>query len=266
MFWRFLFTLIALFWVTMNILLWRVEYGTGRDIGSPVPVEMVWKKILDSPDDSALNITRRGNHIGFCHLRTSVGEKLSKLDEAPQNGVSIKVNRILFDGSLAMKEKVRRLRFDGELLLSADRDWEQFDLRVMHRPVEIEVHSIAAERTVQVSATDGEYDFERAFKFSEFQNPTALLGELVGPFAEGLVGGFDLSALTKSSERTPTLLNWEARTDTLMIGHEPVRVYHLQTRIADRYNVAIFVSHAGEILKAELPDGIALVHEKLGNY
>jgi hypothetical protein len=58
-------------------------------------------------------------------------------------------------------------------------------------------------------------------------------------------------------------LQWEAFNDKLVIRHEPVRVYRLQTRLLDRYPIVIFVSRAGEILRAELPQGIVLLHDQL---
>ena len=61
-------------------------------------------------------------------------------------------------------------------------------------------------------------------------------------------------------------IKWEARRDTLKIGHEPVQVYRLQTRVLDRYAIVIFISRAGEILRAELPDGMVLVQNELSNY
>ena len=46
MFNRLYFPLIALFWIIMNLLLWRAEFGGGKEFGSAVPTEAVWQKIL----------------------------------------------------------------------------------------------------------------------------------------------------------------------------------------------------------------------------
>lgn len=266
MFPRILFALIALFWVTMNVLLWRAEYGARRAIGSPVPVETVWRKILDAPDDSSLAILRRGKRIGFCRLQTSVGEQFSKLDEAPKEGFKVK-SKIRFDGHMMLNEaSFRRLRFECDLSLTLNLEWEQFNLRIMHRPITFEVRSTAMEQTVYMKFMDRDGEFERAFKFSEFQNPLALLNDLAGPIATGMFDGLKVPETIQQPSAQEALLKWEARNDTLTIGHEPVRVYRLQTSLAGRYNVAIFVSRAGEILKAELPEGIVLLHEKLSNY
>src|SRR6267143_7113541 len=99
MFARIVFLLIALLWVTMNVLLWRAEYGVRDNAGSAVPVKMVWRKILTAPDSSSLSIYQRGEKIGFCHWVTGVGEAFSKLDEAPPEGMAGKIAncRIQFD-------------------------------------------------------------------------------------------------------------------------------------------------------------------------
>ena len=39
---RVTFIAIAVFWVTMNVLLWRVEYGS-QGSESAVPVPLVWR-------------------------------------------------------------------------------------------------------------------------------------------------------------------------------------------------------------------------------
>ena len=46
---RITFLAITMFWVVMNVLLWRTEYGV-RGSGIAVPVDLVWRKILTAPD------------------------------------------------------------------------------------------------------------------------------------------------------------------------------------------------------------------------
>jgi hypothetical protein len=264
MFSRILFILIALLWVTMNVLLWRAEYGSQKSTGSPVPVETVWQKVLNAPDESPLNIVRRGKRAGFCRVQTSVAEALSKLDEAPKSGVKVK-SRIRFDGGLTFDETFRRLRFQGELSLSANQDWEELRVRLVRRPIVFEVHSLAAEQTVHVTATDGEGRFEHAFKFSEFQNPMGLLGGFMGSLIDEPFNELELPVVGGQSGALPSAVKWEARNDTLVIGHTPVHVYRIESKLTDHYKAAVLVSRAGEILKVELPDGILLLHDKLFN-
>src|ERR1035441_2895377 len=56
---RVTFLSIAAFWVAMNMLLWRSEYGS-RGSGIPVPVDLVWRKVLTAPDTSSLTVYQDG--------------------------------------------------------------------------------------------------------------------------------------------------------------------------------------------------------------
>lgn len=63
MFARLTFCGLAAFWVTMNVLLWRLEYGA-RGGDTEVPAQLVWHKILTAPDGSSLSVTRRASVRG----------------------------------------------------------------------------------------------------------------------------------------------------------------------------------------------------------
>src|SRR5262245_57182842 len=74
MFARLVFPVITLFWVIMNVLLWRAEYGGGRTVGSPVAPGMVWEKMLNAADESTLEISWNGRKIGYCRWVPNVSE------------------------------------------------------------------------------------------------------------------------------------------------------------------------------------------------
>jgi hypothetical protein len=52
----------------------------------------------------------------------------------------------------------------------------------------------------------------------------------------------------------------------MRIGHSPVRTYRLQTRALDKYQITIFISRVGEILRVELPDELVLVNDQLAAF
>ncbi len=64
---RIFFAAIAGFWLVMNYLLWRSQSAAHTAIGSEVPPEIVWDKILTAPDNSSLEIYDHDQKIGFCH-------------------------------------------------------------------------------------------------------------------------------------------------------------------------------------------------------
>jgi hypothetical protein len=140
------------------------------------------------------------------------------------------------------------------------------NVRLSVRPASWEIHSVAAEQTVRIKADDGESRFERVYRFSDLKNPGALIRDYTGPFGYALLGSLELPAATEAPESFARGIKWEARRDTLKIGHEPMGVYRLQTRLLDRYAIVIFVSRVGEILRVELPDQIVLIHDQLTTF
>ena len=115
---RLLFFLIALFWITMNVLLWRSEFGSRGKLGSAVPVAVVWQKMLTAPDDSSLEITRQGKKIGFCRWVANVGEelatgKMSSEDFIPEGMVKALASySVDVEGNVAYDGPANRVRFN----------------------------------------------------------------------------------------------------------------------------------------------------------
>jgi hypothetical protein len=263
---RATFVLIAGFWVTMNILLWRAEFGSRNDRASAVPASLVWEKILTAPDSSSLSVVRDGKKIGFGHWITSVGEEWAKIDDEniPTGQLSkIRGYRLRFEGSAVVAELTNRLRFELSLKLGPKREWEEFNARVSSRPQAWEIRSSALEQTLQLKVQDDETRFERIFTFSELQNPAALAREFIGPFAVPVLNGLGLPMDSQKSGGFSLGVNWTAAEDMMRIGRTQVRVYRLQTRLLDRYPVKVLVSRVGEILRVELPGDVTLVNDQL---
>jgi len=262
--------LITLFWVVMNLLLWRAEYGDRDRMAASVPAEVVWQKMLTAPDSSSLSIFHHGKKIGFCHWITSVGEELSKAreEDGPPEGMVGRMSgyRIQIEGNLAQAGAANRARFDGVLRLSTNQLWQDFNLRLNLRPVVWEIHSAAAEKTLHLKAVEGDAAFDRVFKFADLENPTALLQELAGPWAFGAFEGLGLGAHPSTAPSPSLRLKWEASRDSMDVRHASVRAYRLRARLLDRYQIVIFVSRVGEILRVELPDEIVLTNDQLFNF
>ena len=262
---RLAFILIALFWLTMNLLLWRAEFGS-RTIGkSAVPADLVWEKILTSPDSSSLSIVHHRKKIGFCHWITSVGEEWAEVDEANiPTGVpaATRSHRLRLEGSALTPDWTNRVRFDGTLKVDAHLAWEELDARLSVRLITWQIHSLATEQTLRLTAQDDEGRFERTLKFSDLRNPAALLGQSMGPLAEEWLQQAAGSATAQDPAALSLGVKWEAFEDTLWIGHTPTRVYRLQTRLLDRYSIRLIVSRVGEILRVELPDAVVLTNDQ----
>jgi hypothetical protein len=266
MFHRFFFPLVALFWVTMNVLLWRAEFGNANQPGSTVSTEVVWQKILTAPDDSSMEIRWKGKRIGYCRWVANVGEqhatgRISSEDYEPDGMVKqLSGYTIDLEGNVLTGETPARVRFSSHAGFSTNHTWREFRARVALRPGVLGVEAKAADKTLSLKYDEGGgANWSRTFTFDELQNPRALVDELGGgPLARGL--------MNQPLERPQDIslgAQWEARNDWLKIGHAQVRVYRLQARLLDRYQAVVIVSRVGEIMRVELPNGVLLINEAL---
>jgi hypothetical protein len=221
---RALLLLVTLFWLTMNFLLWRAEYGARAVMGTSLPAGLVWQKMLTAPDSSSLTVMHRNVKVGFCHWLTSVGADLSRLkvEDTPPEGMVGRVAgyRIQIEGNLAALDSAHRARFDCSLKLATNQAWQELTLRLNLRPALWEIHSLAAEQTLRVRGEDEDGKFERTFKFSELGDPQGLIHELGGPWTETVLtvlGGLGLPGESVRASKLSLGLKWEARNDWLKI-------------------------------------------------
>jgi hypothetical protein len=266
---RLAFLVIALFWLAMNLLLWRAEFGS-RTLGmSAVPAELVWEKVLTSPDSSSLSVFHHRRKIGFCHWITRVGEEWAEVDEAnlpTGTPAGTRSHRLRLEGSALTPDLTNRVRFDGTLNVDARHAWQELEARLSVRLSTWQIHSLAAEQTLQLTAQDDGNRFERTFTFSELRNPGALLAGWLGPEAGHWLPPGIWPAAAQNPGALGVGVKWEAFEDTLWIGHTPTRVYRLQTRLLDRYSIRLIVSRVGEILRVELPDELLLTNDQFSAF
>ncbi|MDB6125372.1 MAG: hypothetical protein JWQ71_4365 [Pedosphaera sp.] len=268
MFSRIAFLVIAIFWVTMNVLLWRSEYGGGNRFGSVVPLEVVWQKILTAPDNSSMEITHRGEKIGYCRWSATVQEPVAPktdTDEPPPEGMVeiLSGYRIDFEGNIGLSDFANRLRFDSNIKLTTNHVWKEFSLRLNLRPSSWEIRSQASEQAIHFKSEDDEGKKEKVLKFADLQNPELLAREFDLPLPVQLLGSFGLTGNAKNTAPLSLGLAWEARNDWITIGHTSVRAYRLKAKVLDRFPIVIMVSRVGEILRVELPDDWVLVNDQL---
>ncbi len=269
---RLPFFIVTAFFVTMNVLLWRSEFGDHHQFGASLPADSVWEKVLTSPDYSALTIRHHGRKIGTCNWTPSVGqERAAKMltEDAPPEGMieeptgyNIDLNGVIF------VEELNRVRFSFDLRLSTNQVWQELALRVVLRPSEWRLRAVAAEQAVHLRIDDGQERSEKAFTFADLQHPEKILKELGGPLLPAALSSLGLttpSALTAGRSRATVGLKWEARYDRLKVGEEWIRVIRMRAHLLDRFGIVLFVSPVGEILKVELPDDIILMNDALSN-
>jgi hypothetical protein len=254
---RLTFLSITAFWIAMNALLWRAEYGS-HGTGVSVPVDLVWRKILTAPDVSSLTVFQDGQKTGFCQFSTSVEQAMAALDEdkLPPEGIVARAGyQIRFEGNVSLGEFTNRLNFSGRLQFSSTRAWRELNLKLSSHLATVEIHSAAADQTVHLKIAADGAAIEHDFTFADLQNPGAVLNALTGKIGGGPLGGLDWPAVPQTPAALAGNLRWEAHHERLMLGREPVSAYRLETRVLDQ-PVVIDVSTLGEILRVELPGGL----------
>lgn len=269
MHYRIFFVLVAAFFVTMNVLLWRSEFtGNGR-LGTPVPAELVWEKVLTSPDNSMLEIRHHGVSIGRAHWAASVGEEKARLlteEQLPPEGMvrNLSGYNLDFDGNVSMSDS-GRLRFAVTLKLDTNHNWQELNLKLGMRPYSWELEASAREERVRFVSVDDEGRREQRYRFAELRDPEPLLRRSGIPGISALLSMAAGPLGQASPARVSVGIQWQAYLDRLQIGRNYARVYRLEARLFDRYKAVVFVSPVGEILRVELPDDVVMLNDALIN-
>lgn len=264
---RVYFLLVTAFFITMNVLLWRSEFGSRSRLGAPVPAELVWEKVLTSPDHSNLEIRHHGVKIGRAQWAASIGEAVSDspmlTDELPPEGMvkALTGYSLSFDGAVSL-EDLTRLRFDLNVKLDTNQNWRTFGVKFSVKPFSWEVRSSAEKQTLQFVA-EGDEPIDRTFTFADLRNPEKIVRELGGPVLPGALAALGLPLTPAGSSSSTLALKWEARNDRLDVRDNLIRVYRLEARLFERLKATLFVSPVGEILRLELPDEIVMMNEAL---
>lgn len=265
---RLAFLSIALFWMVMNFLLWRAEYGGHNHLGGAVPVEVVWRKILTAPDHSSLVILHHGRKAGECSWAATIGSGMEGKalgEEAPvEEAGGFAGYRLNLEGQVTAAEPAKRLLFSVNLTLTTNRDWQELNARVNAQRNLVAVHALAAEQTVHLRVEDEGDKFEREIRLADLTNPQALAQALDLPLLSALPGAEGFSSEVRREAALSPGLKWEARIGWITIAGAQVRVYRLWTELFDRREIALVVSPLGELLRVELPDDWVLASDRLG--
>jgi hypothetical protein len=253
---RLSFLGIVVFWVTMNVMLWRAEYGVnGGD--TPVPLQLVWRKVLTAPDASSLSVYQNRERMGYAEFSTSVGQSMATLEEdklPPEGLVKRAGYQIHLAGNVALGDFTNRLKFDGRVTFTSTRQWQEFNLKVTSRLAVVDLHSVATNQTVHVRISGEAMAMERDLTFAQLQDPNVLLHTFIGNFADALLGAVDLPDFKGMDEAQK--ITWDARRTKVKIGTEAVPVYRLETSLLG-HAIIVDVSTLGEILRVELPGDIS---------
>lgn len=266
---RLFLVLVTGFFLAMNVLLWRAEFSGHGPVRNPVSVESVWQKMVLAQDASALHILLDGKKVGYCQWRPDLVQRRrdgGPEDELAPEGLARHVAgyTIDLDGYVLLEDAVR-LRFNAGLTLETNFVWREMTVRLNLRPDAWEVHADAATRRFRVRIEEGGQHLERVFRFSDLENPQRIVRRLGGNEWLSALTALGVNANLSAATNLLAALQWQAQRDRLPIGAARLPVYRLQARLLERYQAVCYVSQFGEVLRVELPGGIALVNDSLGN-
>ena len=268
---RIFFLGIVVFWVVMNYLLWRSQWAAHSGIGSSVPVEAVWEKILTAPDNSALDIYDHDQVLGVCHwvpMIAGAGEAVNRNlreDYAPDGTIQQVSGYWLKLDGFARLGASNRIRFDTTLKLSTNRTWQEMHARVSARPSVWDVRATAATERVVLSVDDETGKWQRTLKFSDLEDPSALLGDSGSGNALGFLAGAGLAREKDSVARRGAGIQWQAHEDWMQFGHTKARVYRVETDFLGQH-IYLFISRVGEVLWAEFPNKLTFRNEAFEHF
>jgi hypothetical protein len=260
---RIFFWSVAAFWVVMSYLLWRSEVGGHSVFGSALPPASVWEKILTAPDNSKLDIYDHDVKTGFgswtagaadsplLNGRILTSEYHPGVVAAKPSGYSLN-----FEGSLLYKG-TNHVRYLVSFALDTNKVWKEFHFHASTRPRTFDLLASADQQKLFLTVDDGISPWERNWTFAELRDPQALMGEVGGAFALGV-----LSVNQSLPGVAGQGIQWEAHEDHLKIGGVKMRAYRLDAYILGQ-KVEIFVSLVGEILQVSLPRSISLRNQAI---
>lgn len=274
--------LAGCFWVGMNVLLWRSEYG-GGSTGTPLPVSNVISKILETPDPSELEIYYQNQRVGSCRwMVTQLSEAGFEedlddevdLEAAEMSGLikDIKSFSVNLDGHLQWHQQPRRIRYMLTIDLTPDWQWSALDAKVGFRDQWFHVHSKQEEGTVLIEFEQGDAKWDTKITFEQLENPEALLQQWLSenPILVGLAAPLlaQARALSGFESTSPAGLTdwgnqWEAFSDWLTIAHSRMRVYRIEHARDPQPSISVTINRAGEILKVMLPQRIVIKNESV---
>jgi len=257
MFARLTFLGVAAFWLTMNFLLWRLEYGS-RGGDTEVPPQLVWRKVLTAPDASSLSVYEKGERMGYCEFSSGVGQQMATFDEGkpPPEGFSTHAGyQLHMAGNVCLGDFTNRIKFEGRMRFNRFHEWDELNCRITSRTAVIEISSQATNQMVHVKmSSEGATLMQRDLSFADLQNPGTVVRLIAGNALGDFLGVLDSSEVMPGREDHP--IEWDARRTRAKIGGEAVPIYRLETSVLG-HPIVVDVSTLGEILRIDLPDDIS---------
>ncbi|MFQ3167926.1 MAG: hypothetical protein ACI8QI_000459 [Limisphaerales bacterium] len=261
---RLIFPVILLFWLAMNVLLWRAEYGD-TDRGSRVSNDVVLNKIFNAPDASNLRVSQNGTLLGFVHWEIIPDEVYFSGTNQPVGRVeSIKGYTLALDGRIQIELIKMKLRFTLRAALDAKLAWQSVSATIDLPPSTWEFAAAATNQVLRVKHDGALGQWERSTPLGQLRNPAALLEPFAGPvFAPLLKPLLPPAAALGQATGAPFELGleWAAYNDAIRLGSTRVRIYRIEAKLPGERVITVLVSRVGEILQVTFPGQLEFTNE-----
>jgi|TARA_B110000467_G_scaffold62539_1_gene57070 hypothetical protein len=258
------FPVILLFWLAMNVLLWRAEYGD-TDRGSRVSNDVVLNKIFNAPDASNLRVSQNGTLLGFVHWEIIPDEVYFSGTNQPVGRVeSIKGYTLALDGRIQIETLKTKLRFTLRSILGADLGWQNVSATIDLPPSTWEFASAATNQVLSVKHDGALGQWERITPLAQLRNPAALLESFAGPVFTPLLEPLlpPITVLGQAGSAPLELgLEWAAYNDAIRLGSTRVRIYRIEAKLPGERVITVLVSRVGEILQVIFPGQLEFTNE-----
>lgn len=257
------------FWIVMSILLVQSEFGDLHGSGTPIPPELIWRKVLLATDPSLLAMTIHGptNRLGSFKCVPGIVESAASNEAELPEGMAAAVTgyTLDFDGNLLlpMDHLTNHLRISLHVATDTNLVWQSLHLHVTLRPESWTLDVDAPKETVTVR-TEGSAPTElQTYTFKDLANPQRVLRQLGGWMFPELLVGLGTKSGPASSAAFPVEL--DARKDhRLKFGSQKVRCLRLKATVLGGYSAQLYINpQSGEILRIDFPNQISLVNETL---
>ena len=263
---RLVFPVILLFWLAMNALLWRAEYGD-TDRGSRVSNDVVLNKIFNAPDASNLRVSQNGTSLGFVHWKIIPDEVYFSGTNQPAGRVeSITGYTLALDGRIQVESIKTKMRFTLRSTLDAGLGWQNVSATIDLPPSTWEFAAAATTQVLSVKHDGALGQWERTTPLGQLRNPAALLEPFAGPVFAPLLKPLLPSgvALGQAADEPLALgLEWAAYNDAIRFGSTRVRIYRLEAELPGERVVTVLVSRVGEILRVTFPGKLEFTNDSI---
>ncbi|MGB0579102.1 MAG: hypothetical protein ACPGVU_05305 [Limisphaerales bacterium] len=282
--------LITIFWLVMNVQLYRKDFQAADIAGGKVPMNLVWTKMLRSADDSFLYIFHGKKRLGDFRWSTDVVDFIAQnpdeleddaeIDLTEEDTIFMTDGMVLSPGNYNVEIRSGRINLreygtvNFEMLanFSTNNTWSSFELTLRQRRKLVQFTANATNETITVTMNADGSEFLRELTFDDARSPQKLAAAMLGDspvmgFAGGLLAGLSTPETQQSfglDQMVKLAMNsLEARQDWLHVGHSRLRVYRISIRLPNQEEIAIQISRAGEIMRVKMPNGIELRNNRL---